>query len=157
SNRSNDVFASTGAISLTVPTLTLDVPLADQFTGPGQFHYYQITPPTGQTLEFTLTSAATTGATAIFVSRRVLPTPGSFDVRGQEYVPNEQASVAETVGDSTYYVLVEGQFGAAAMSSFTITAHLPGLTITQVSPNQGGNTGRVTVRIAGTDLTPSTQ
>jgi RHS repeat-associated protein len=157
SNRNNDVLPSSGTISLTVPTLTLDVPLAAQFSAPGQFRYYQITPPAGQTLQFNLTSAATTGATAIFVSRRVLPTPGAFDVRAQEYVPNEQAVVAETVADSTYYVLVEAQFGAAAMSSFTITAHLPGLTITQVSPNQGGNTGRVTVRIAGTDFTSSSQ
>jgi RHS repeat-associated protein len=157
SDRNNDVLASTGTITLTVPTLTLDVPLADQFTAPGQFRYYQIAPPAGQTLQFNVVSAAAAGATAIFVSRRVLPTPGSFDVRAQEYVPNEQAVVAETVADSTYYVLVEAQFGAAATSSFTITADLPGLSITQVSPNQGGNSGRVTVRVAGTDFTSSSQ
>jgi hypothetical protein len=52
-DRGNDVLASTGTISLTVPTLTLDMPLADQFTNPGEFHYYQIAPPAGQSLEIT--------------------------------------------------------------------------------------------------------
>ena len=84
-----------------------------------------------------------------------MPAPGDFDFRGQSFEPDASLVIPRTVGQSIYYIMVEGQFGDAATAGFTLSAHLPGMKIAQVSPNQGGNTGRVTVRIDGTELTPT--
>jgi len=59
-------------------------------------------------------------------------------------------------GEMTRHILAQAQFGTAATARFTLAAHLPGLTVRAISPNQGGNTGRVTVEIDGSALTPDT-
>ncbi len=153
--RGNDVLASSTTISLTLPELTLDEPAAGQFAAPGDQRYYQITPPAGQSLEFFLHSAATAGATAIYVHRGALPTAGLFDVRGEAYQPDERATVPTTTAD-TYFVLVEGQYGDAAVSDFTLTASLPGLSLDSFSPKIFGNAGRATIFLGGAAFTADT-
>ncbi len=151
-DRANDVHATETSVDLTVPTILLDVPLADQFSAAGQRRYFQVTPPVGRSLRIQVDSSATDGATAVYVRRGALPTPGMFDVRGQQFQPDAQTIVPQTVANSTYYILVEGQFGAASTAAFTVTADLPELAIEQISPAQGGNTGRVTVQIDGIEF-----
>lgn len=155
-NRINDLLASTSTITLDVPELLVDVDRAGTLWGPGLRQYFKVVTLPDRSLTVTLDSLAESGATAIYVSRGALPSPGDFDFRGQSFQPDASLLVPRTVAQSTYYIMVEGQFGEAATAGFTLSAHLPGMKIAQVSPNQGGNTGRVTVRIDGTELTPTT-
>jgi len=124
--------------------------------GPGLRQYFKINPPADRSLEITLDSLALSGASAVYVSRGAMPAPGGFDFRGQSFEPDASLVIPRTVGQSTYYIMVEGQFGDAATAGFTLTARLPGLSVAEIAPNQGGNTGRVTLRIDGTELTPTT-
>jgi len=155
-NRTNDILASSTTINLDVPELFVGVDLAGTLWGPGQRQYFKVVPPQDRSLTITLDSLATSGASAVYVSRGVMPAPGDFDFRGQSFEPDASLVIPRTVGQSIYYMMVEGQFGDAATDGFTLSARLPGMKIAQVSPNQGGNTGRVTVRIDGTELTPTT-
>lgn len=152
----NNVIASAAPIALAIPTLSLGTPVSDTFSAPGDERYYQIQAPAGQTLNVVLDSAALGGDTALYVSLNTLPTPGAFDFRAQTFQPDETLSIPSTTA-GTYYILAQGQSGDAATSGFTLTASLPGFSIGAVSPNQGGNTGRVTVEITGADFTPQTQ
>src|SRR5262249_46337372 len=104
-DRSNDVLASTATINLDVPFLPLDTPTSDAFQGVGDRHYYQILPPVGQSLMISLDSLAAAGATAIYVSRNALPTPGVFDFRGGSFQPDATVVVPTTAANSVYYVL----------------------------------------------------
>lgn len=153
-SEADNVLASATTISIDVPELLLDVPQADAFTVTGERHYYRISPPADRSLLISLDSLATDGATAIYVSRNRLPTPGDFEFREDAISPDQQLLIPDTVAGGTYYVLIEGRLGDAAASGLTLLATLPGLTITDVSPNTGGNTGPVTVRIDGSEFTP---
>src|SRR5206468_3366495 len=75
-NHANNLAASATPTALTVPTLTAGTPAAGQFTAAGQGRYFQVTVPQGQTLTFTLDSAATDGATELYVARNRLPNTG---------------------------------------------------------------------------------
>lgn len=154
-NRGNDVQTAAASVELNVPALTLDVPIADEFTTAGQWRYFQVASPGGSSLRIQVDSAASDGATAVYVRRGALPTPGMFDVRGQLFQPDAEVIVPQTVAGSTYYVLVESQFGGAATAEFTVTAEVPDLEISQVSPARGGNAGRVTVQIDGAGFSPN--
>ena len=59
-----------------------------------------------------------------------------------------------TTGAGTYYVLA---YNRSATAGYTITATAAGFSVSGVSPNAGGNTGKVTVAITGARLTPTTQ
>ncbi len=156
SNRADDILSSTTTIDLDVPELIEDVDIAGTLHAESERQYFKITPPGDRSLSIMLDSLATSGATSVYIKRGALPTPGDFDFRGQAFEPDAQLLVPRTVRDSTYYILVEGQFGDAATAGFTLSAHLPGMMIANISPNRGGNTGRVTVRVDGTGLTPNT-
>ena len=157
STRTNDLLTSSSTFATEVPSLLIDVPATGTFTEFGNRHYFQISPPAGQSLLLKLDGLADSGAVAVYMKRGELPTPGSFDLRGQDFLPDAQLILPQTLEASTYYILVEGQLGAAAISDFILTATLPGFSANQLSPTQGGNTGQVTIRIDGTNLSPMTQ
>lgn len=154
-DRANDVLSS-GPITVDVPTLQVGVDRPGTLKGPGNRQFYQVTPPAEQSLEIWLNTIVTSGAAAVYVSRGTLPTPGAFDFRGELFGPAAKVLIPRTAPQSTYYILVEGQYGEAASAGFTLSARLVPLSIEAVSPAQGGNTGRVTVRISGTSLSPTT-
>jgi RHS repeat-associated protein len=156
-SEANNVGASAGTMNLGIPVLTLGVPSADAFSEVNQSRYYQITVEPGRSLTVALDSAAAAGSTELYYRLGELPTP--FDFVGQSVVANQpdQQLLVPTTQAGTYYVLALSRWGAAATGNFTITASLPGFALREVSPNTGGNTGRVTVAVHGSDLTSSTQ
>jgi RHS repeat-associated protein len=152
--RDNDLAASSATLAVDVAPLLLDTPASDLFITGGDRHYYRITPPADRSLEISLDSLATDGVTAIYVSRNRVPSAGDFEFRADTLSADQKLVIPRTVVDTTYYILVEGRAGNAAFSNYTLLATLPGLTVAQVSPSTGGNTGQFTVRIDGTDFTP---
>ncbi len=167
SNDLNDVFeglstannsgASPSPINFAMPTLTLNTPFNDQFTGAGQSHYYQITVAAGQTLSFALQSAAGSGSTELYVSRGKIPSRSEFDFSGgSSLAPNQQVVVPLTQ-QGTYYVLAYAAFGASTSSAFTLTAGQPMFGVQGVSPATVGNSGQVTLTIQGALFTSDAQ
>ncbi len=157
-NRANNTAsATTGQVNISVPALTLGTPQVDSFTAANQDHYYQVTVPSGGTLQVSLSSNAGSGATALYVSQGVLPTLFSFqesaNVANQ---PNQTAIVPQVLTGGTYYILAHSVAGAAASAGFTQTAaQTSGISITRVSTSTGGNAGNVTIEIDGTNFSPS--
>ncbi len=155
-NRANNLLAAEFPTALTVPLLPLSTPTTGQFTALGQNRYVQVNVDQGQTLVFSLDSAATDGATELYVSRLHLPTAGNFDFAAVLGGLHETVTIP-TTGPGPYYILARGVSGTAATSTFTLTATPASFVLQSVAPNIGGNTGRVTVAVHGTRLTPTTQ
>jgi RHS repeat-associated protein len=164
-NDLNDIFeglatannTAAAPISFALPSLTLNTPYSDQFTGAGESNYYQLAVPGGQTLVFSLNSAAASGSTELYVSRGVLPLRSQFDYSGGSTLSPNQQVVVPTAQPGTYYVLAYAAYGSSASSPYTLTAQTASFGITGVSPNTGGNAGSVTVDISGTGLNGATQ
>ena len=75
-NRLNNVVASASPTVLSVPELAVGTPASGRLTAPGELRYFTVTVAQGQTLQLALDTAATDGATELFVSRNALPTSG---------------------------------------------------------------------------------
>jgi hypothetical protein len=158
-SRADDTLAAgTGPLDISVPALTLGTPTRETFTAADQDQYYQITVPAGGSLQVSLTSAASSGALALYASEGAQPTPYNYqeaaNLAGQ---PNQSLTVP-VPGAGTYYVLVHSVAGAAATAGYTLTVtQTNALTIAMPStPYAGGNGGNLTLDIKGTNFTPST-
>ncbi len=157
-DRADDTLvATTGELAVSVPTLTLGAPASDTFSGADQNQYYQISVPAGGSLVIALASAASSGATALYVAQGALPTPYNYEYAANVANQADQTvSVPQVLTAGTYYVLVHSVSGAAATAGYTLTATQAGaLAISAISSYAGGNSGNVTVEIDGTNFTPS--
>jgi hypothetical protein len=153
----NNQRAST-TMALTIPSLALGTPLADQFTRAGEARYYQVNVAAGNaSLVLTLNSAATVGANELYVSRGAIPSPSAADfLQANPSQPNQELIIPTAVA-GTYYILLSHRAQYINPEPYTLTAREPGLGIRSVSPNSGANIGPVTVAIRGTDLTNPSQ
>jgi RHS repeat-associated protein/uncharacterized repeat protein (TIGR01451 family) len=154
----NTMAATSGELSVSLPTLTLGTPYSDAFTAAGQEQYYQVTVLAGGALQVALTSAASSGATALYISQGALPTPNNYQqaviVANQ---PNQILTVPQVTVGGIYYILAQGVSGAAATAGYTLTVTQGNtLAVSAISSYAGGNAGNVTVEIDGANLTPTT-
>jgi len=147
----NNILATVQTLDVTLPSLTTGTPYMDSFAAAGQDRYYQVTASQDGALTLTLASAAADGQTGLFLSDGYLPTPYAYEYAAA--LPQPGQSLTVSVLDSvTYYVLAHSVAGAAATSSFQLTAQYPTVTLQGVSPNAGGNSGKVTIAFHGLDL-----
>jgi RHS repeat-associated protein len=153
---SNNLTVSASKVAITIPTLTLGSPFSDSFVAAGDTRYYQVSGHPGQTMSIQVQSGANSGSIDVFARYAGIATPYDFDF--ESVVANQTSPfvVIPSVRAGVYSILVRAEAGAAATSVFTITAGEPGLSILQVSPASGGNNGRVTVRLDGTNFSPNT-
>ena len=86
-----------------------------------------------------------------------LPTPYDFDFAARTPGQGAETVTIPTAEVGVYSILVYGVSGAVLSNTFTLTATSEGFAIRSVANDVGGNTGRVTVAIHGTRVTPTTQ
>jgi RHS repeat-associated protein len=153
-NETNNLTASAGPLTHTVPVLAAGVAVANQFAAPNQAHYFQISVPAGQTLLLALDDPSRAGAKELYVRRGALPTPQEFEAAGRPLAGAGQELAVPTTQAGTYYVLVHSR---SAAGSYRLTASLADFGLRRLSPETGGNTGRVTLAVHGRGLTPGTQ
>ena len=154
SSRVNNTLAANSQVNLSLPTFDVGIPLNDSFAAADQNHYYQVTVPAGGTVSIALTSAASSGATALYVSQGQLPTPFNFDFAAAlANQPNQTVLVPQVASTTTYDVLVHSVSGNAATATFTLTAtQSAALTVSSVPSTTSGNGGNATVEIDGTNF-----
>jgi len=96
-----------------VPTpLTLGLPLTNSFTANGQYQYFAVQVPPGGHLQVNLNALAVNGANEVYLSRGVLPSPGSYDYRFIANGTANQTIFAPNAGAGTWYVLAYNAAGA---------------------------------------------
>jgi RHS repeat-associated protein len=156
-NRSNNTLAAASLLDVSVPALTLSSPFTGTFTAAGQEQYYQVTVPAGGSVQIGLSSAASSGAVALYVSQGSLPTPYSYqEAATVPNQPDQNLIVPQVSTSGTYYILAESISGNAATAGFTLTAtQTAAITVAAPSqPYKGGNSGNLTIEIDGTNFTP---
>ncbi len=157
-NRANGTLAATGLLTVSATPLTLGVAPPDTtFSAPGQSQYYQVNVPAGGSLGVALTSSAASGATALYVSRGVLPTAANYQFAGNTAnQPNQSVTVPQVLQPGVYYILAESVSGDAATADYTLTTtQTSTLNVARISPQAAGNGGNVTVEIDGTNFSPT--
>ena len=144
----NNVGVSVNPILMDVMELTLGVPYTSQLST-GAEHYYKVTVPAGEDLLITLDSASTISANELYVRYGAMPSRAQHDfIYDKPFEPDQEITVPTTLAGD-YYILVRGDYVPDAPAAYAITAELLQFLIRSITPNYGGNTGKVTVSITG--------
>ncbi len=155
-NRANNVLAATtGELDVTLPALTLGTATNGSFSAAGQSNYYQVTVPAGGSLVVSLASAASSGATALYISQGTEPTPYNYQESATvANLANQTVVVPQVLSGGTYFILAQSVSGSAATAGYTIAASQSAtMTVSGIGATSGGNAGNVTIEIDGTNFT----
>ena len=153
----NNEAVSTSRFSVNCWTLALDVPDDTHSLSPGTEHFFQVTDlEEGQAFVVSLDTDDDTALTEVYVRGGALPDAGHYDYASIElFAADHEVFVPSAVTD-TYYILVRASSMAGAPTGYTIEASLLPFEIRTIDPAHGGNTGEVTIRIRGGQLTHDT-
>ncbi len=146
----NNTGASTEAVAMDLPELTLGVGLSDTITASGESKLYKVDVPGGESLNVGVTGPD--GVTnELYLKFADAPTASSFDARGVRPNSADQVAAINSTQPGTYYALVHGA-RVPSTEAFNITAKLAEFEIASIEPVQGSNTGNVTINIFGSQL-----
>jgi hypothetical protein len=133
----NNRTASANVLQVTVPTLTVGSPL-DSTLKAGQERLYKVSVAAGETLRVLLDSSANNGANEVYVRYGEVPTLYAYDAAYDNPVAVDQQVLIPSTKAGDYYVLVKSRAGSTAATPVTLRADLLPLTISKVTPDQGG-------------------
>ncbi len=142
-NMANDITASASQVAVSVTALQLGVPMGTTLTE-GKDQLFQVTVAANQTLQVSLTTASSSAANEIFLRYNAVPSSSQYDAIYSGPLAADQTAVIPGTTAGTYYVLVDGTNNAV-----TLLAQLLPFEITNVTPDQGGDSAYVTTVITG--------
>ncbi|MGC9349860.1 MAG: DUF7619 domain-containing protein, partial [Anaerolineae bacterium] len=148
----NNVSLAAYPTLLDVPALVVDGgAVAAAFSQAGESHWFRFTPENGEDVRVDLDLDGAAGTTELYVGLSYVPTRDSYEAHSPEWqAPDTHISLADTVS-TTYYVLAYG----TTAGPFEIGVTSYNFSLTEVSPERGGNTGQVTLLISGGAIPPS--
>ncbi|HET7864109.1 MAG TPA: putative Ig domain-containing protein, partial [Burkholderiaceae bacterium] len=132
----NNRVASGAALNVTVPALTVGAPLSTTLST-GDTQLYKVSVAAGETLRIALDSSAGDGANEVYVRYGDVPNGHSFDAAYSDPVAADQKVLIPTTQAGDYYILVHARQSASG-TPVTLRADLLPLSITRVTPDQGG-------------------
>ncbi|HUF09620.1 MAG TPA: CARDB domain-containing protein, partial [Rhodothermales bacterium] len=159
SDETNNVGVSTGLMKTDIALL----PLGGSVTGdlaPRESRFYKIELPRGvETFELTLESSSDNASNELHVSAGRVPGLADSDVKHQDpFGSSFTLSVPrQTTEDSTYYVLLYQREGSSEGLTYTLSAEEALFELDQIDLAEGGQGGRVTVKMTGSSFGPRTR
>jgi len=147
-NEANNKTASATPLNVTVDALQLGVPLVTNID-PGQDRLFQVTVGLDQTLKVDLTTPADQAFNELYLRYNDVPNGINFDAAYSGPLAANQTAVIPSSQPGTYFILVRGQSEPTADTPITILADVIPLSITNVTPDQGGDSRWVTTTITG--------
>ncbi|MBN1887852.1 MAG: caspase family protein, partial [Thermoflexales bacterium] len=147
-NGDNNVGLSLVTVTLDMPELLVGgPPTHGQFTTAGESHWFKLIPPAGLDLGLSLELAGS-GAVELYAARGYLPTRYHFDAQSRAWdASSVSLSIADTV-TQVYYILAYAR-ALSQTQGYSLTAGEVDFQVSSVTPDRGGNSGSVTVKIEG--------
>ena len=136
-----------------VEELHLGVPL-DTTLSPGEFRFYRVEVGVNETLRIRLISTEPASTNEIFVRYNDVPSGFAFDASAEEIISASPTALIPSTKAGDYYVLIQGRSSPNSNVQVTVLAETLPFTITDVTPDQGGDSRWVTMTIRGAQFKP---
>lgn len=152
SSYSNNSTATGSQLGIAIPSLVIEQPENPTLGNDKQIAYrMQVGPEyAGQTLQLTLTTAATDAINGLYLSHQTMPTLGHFDYGSRMPYVQKQEIIVPALQEGTYYVLVTAStLEDSAIQNLELLAHVIYFSILDVDASSGSNTGSVTALVTG--------
>ncbi|WP_197231366.1 right-handed parallel beta-helix repeat-containing protein [Novipirellula artificiosorum] len=151
----NNVVESS-IVALDVPELLVGQTISSAFTTEGNQQWFRIPVTAGQNLRVTLDREGALGRTELFVGHEYAPNRDSFDIASNRFGgPDANLDIGNAAAGN-YYVLAQETSFTEGPIAFELSAELLDFAVDHVNPTRGGNTGNVTVKIAGNAIPSDT-
>jgi hypothetical protein len=135
----NNRSASGGTLQVSVPEMQIGTPLQTTLS-PGQARLYKVAVAAGETLRVSLDAdaAGDEGSNELYLRYGDLPSSYAFDAAYDRPLSADQEVWLPSTQAGDYYLLLRARQGAAN-TPVTLRADLLPLSITRISPDQGGS------------------
>jgi hypothetical protein len=143
----NNTTPSITPTTVEIPEIFNDT--AQNFSLPGgAYRYYSYHSQTGETVRFSLSGLSGNASNELFCSYSEVPTRGSHEYTSTQYNnPNPELIIPSTQPGYYYVLIYSSENNSTQQVRLNVTS-LP-FSISSVQPNQGGNTGEVTLKLTG--------
>ena len=148
-NENNNDRASTDALTVSVPTLTVGVPVTTTLPAGGVL-LYRVQVPDGKTLQVSLDAAG--GANELYLGHEYVPNSIANDAAYAGALQPSQVAVVPTTVAGYYYILVRSESGGGG--KMTLTASFLPFGISGVTPDTVGAGQYVTMTVTGARFAP---
>lgn len=153
-DRTNNAGVSALSFAISVPLLTLGVPLSGTIA-PGEELYYRLLVPPGRDVTLDAQFASTPGAD-LSIRYGALPDAMTFDDASRGGLLHPKLLLTNPQG-GTYYLALRARADASGLVPFTLQATNSTYEITHISPLKGSNLGQpAIVELKGSQLTSQT-
>ncbi|MBO3704008.1 MAG: hypothetical protein J5W83_15990, partial [Candidatus Accumulibacter sp.] len=133
----NNRSASGSSVQVGVPRMQVGTPLQTTLS-PGQERLYKVAVAAGETLRVSLTASADDGHNELYLRYGDVPSGYAFDAAYDRPLASDQEVWLPSTQAGDYYLLLRSR-QAAANTPVTLRADLLPLSITRISPDQGGS------------------
>jgi RHS repeat-associated protein len=153
-DETNNLLVSDDTIAIDAQALELGQSVNGSLAT-GQYAYYRVEVPAGETLRLQLDGAAESANNELYVRYGDMPSRSEFDYSfPNAFAPDQEILIPNTQG-GTYYVLAYGdqvpEGGAYSLTADTLEFSLLGL-----SRDSGSNKGQVTLTLTGAEFSNQT-
>jgi hypothetical protein len=158
----DNVMAS--PIDMDLPELPICEPddpcpgIDDYFDEQRRALYYELQVRAAEDLLITLDALSDEGINELYIRYNAVPSRSRFDAKYQNGFAADQTVRIPGTEEGTHYLLAYAdQLPMSGPAPFNLKAEYLPLAVTGITPNRGGNTGRVTATLEGSGFTPGTE
>ena len=147
-DETNNLEASLDRFAIDAPSLILGTPTQGTFST-GQFLYYKVNVPAGETLLVEFNSSAIEGSTELYMSYDAMPRRSRSDTVALKPSQSDQRLILSSTQEGTYYILVHANEVTSPATPFSILARIVPFSVFDSNFGQGGTAGNRTILIEG--------
>jgi subtilase family serine protease len=153
----NNTGVSEAPVNVTVPLLPFDTPTPARVVEGGAVYYRIEVPEAGVTMTIELDGAGSSASRELYVRFAEPAGRSRYDHGGRQPFSPDQDILVPAAEQGTHYLMAFGDRVPAGEETVTLTARILTFGVDAITPDRGGQGGRVTLAITGSAIEDNIQ